>query len=299
MKSGFEKERIEIKCNGKTGGVWMQAKTAIITGASSGFGMLVSLELAKRGFYVLASMRNLEKGLELQTEAKALGVAHNIELWELDVTSDVSIQSLKHHIHKADVLINNAGYASGGFTEEIPLDEFRQQFETNVFGAIAVTQAILPIMRQQKSGTIINMSSISGRIGFPGLSPYAASKHALEGWSESLRLELRPFGIQVVVVEPGSYQTNIWSTGKRVAEASLNSNSPYYTYMKSIESHLERGQSAYGDPREVAKKLADIAGQKQPAFRHPIGKGVRLSLALKHLLTWKRWEQLVLKQLKR
>ena len=143
------------------------------------------------------------------------------------------------------------------------------------------------------------MSSISGRIGFPGLSPYAASKHALEGWSESLRLEVRPFGIHVVVVEPGSYQTNIWSTGKHVTEASLHTDSPYYTYMTSIESYLEKGQSAYGDPCDVAKKLADIAEQKQPSFRHPIGKGVRLSLVVKHLLIWKWWEQLVLKQLKR
>ncbi|WP_078410491.1 oxidoreductase [Priestia abyssalis] len=278
----------------------MSKGTAVITGASSGFGMLASLELTKRGFYVIATMRNEAKGLPLQKQAAALGIQENIEIFQLDVTDEASIQSLEqrlNEIEKVDVLINNAGYAAGGFAEEVSLDAYRQQFETNVFGAIAVTKVVLPIMRKQGSGTIINMSSISGRIGFPGLSPYAASKHALEGWSESLRLEVQPFGIHVVLVEPGSYRTNIWSTGKQIAKASLDPASPYYTYMTNIETYLKRGQDAYGEPEEVAKKLADIAEQQHPSFRYPIGKGVKLSIALKSLLSWERWEQLVLKRL--
>lgn len=278
----------------------MSKRTAVITGASSGFGMLASLELAQRGFNVLATMRNKVKGVPLQKQAAARGLQENIEIFQLDVTDETSIQSLEqrlNEIERVDVLINNAGYAAGGFVEEVSLDAYRQQFETNVFGAIAVTKTILPIMRKQRSGTIINMSSISGRMGFPGLSPYAASKHALEGWSESLRLEVQPFGIHVVLVEPGSYKTNIWSSGKQIAKASLETSSPYHTYMTNIEAYLNKGQDAYGNPAEVAKKLADIAEQQYPAFRHPIGKGVKLSIALKSMISWERWEQLVLKRL--
>lgn len=278
----------------------MSKGTAVITGASSGFGMLASLELAKRGFHVIATMRNPAKALPLQKQAEALGIQGKIEIFQLDVTDEASIQLLERRLNemdRVDVLINNAGYAAGGFVEEVSLDAYRQQFETNVFGAIAVTKAVLPIMRKQRSGTIINMSSISGRMGFPGLSPYAASKHALEGWSESLRLEVQPFGIHVVLVEPGSYKTNIWITGKQIAKASLDSSSPYHTYMTKIEAYLNREQDTYGDPSEVAKKLADIAEQQNPSFRHPIGKGVKLSLALKSLLSWERWEQLILKRL--
>ncbi|MDQ0247498.1 NAD(P)-dependent dehydrogenase (short-subunit alcohol dehydrogenase family) [Bacillus fengqiuensis] len=278
----------------------MSKRTAVITGASSGFGMLTSLELAKRGFDVIATVRNEAKGVPLQKQAAALGIQENIAIFQLDVTAESSIQSLERRLNKierVDLLINNAGYAAGGFVEEVSLGAYRQQFETNVFGAIAVTKTVLPIMRKQRSGTIINMSSISGRMGFPGLSPYAASKHALEGWSESLRLEVQPFGIHVVLVEPGSYKTNIWSTGKQIAKASLDPSSPYHTYMTNIEAYLKRGQDAYGDPDEVAKKIADIAEQQHPTFRHPIGKGVKLSIALKSLLSWERWEQLVLKRL--
>ena len=122
---------------------------------------------------------------------------------------------------KVDVLINNAGYAGAGFVEEVSMEEYRKQFETNVFGVLAVTKAFLPLMRKQGQGCIINISSISGKVAFPGLSPYIASKHAIEGWSESLRLEMQPFGVKVVLIEPGSYKTNIWSTGKQVAVESL------------------------------------------------------------------------------
>ncbi|HWO96000.1 MAG TPA: oxidoreductase [Bacillus sp. (in: firmicutes)] len=278
----------------------MSKGVAVITGASSGFGMLTSMELAKRGFHVVATMRNEAKALPLQKQAATLNIQEKIEVFQLDVTDKTSIRSLERRLNeigRVDVLLNNAGYAAGGFVEEVPIDAYRQQFETNVFGAISVTKTVLPIMRKQGSGTIINMSSISGRMGFPGLSPYAASKHALEGWSESLRLEVQPFGIHVVLVEPGSYKTNIWSTGKQIAKASLDADSPYHTYMTNIEAYLDREQDTYGDPNEVAKKLADIAEQNNPRFRHPIGKGVKFSLTLKSLLSWERWERLILQRL--
>jgi NAD(P)-dependent dehydrogenase (short-subunit alcohol dehydrogenase family) len=273
----------------------MNKQIAVVTGSSSGFGQFTSLEFAKRGFRVIATMRNTQKSTEILNQAKLLGLEELIHIQELDVTSADSIQSWKQFMEKLgriDVLVNNAGYAAAGFVEEIPIDEYRKQFETNVFGVIAVTQAILPMMRQQGMGKIINMSSISGRIGFPGLSPYIASKHALEGWSESLRLEMKPFGIDVVLVEPGSYETNIWSTGKHVTEKSLQSDSPYFKEMQKIENHLNKAASKYGNPEDVARLIVSLTHKKSPPLRFPIGKGVKVGIVLKNTLPWKYWERM-------
>lgn len=279
----------------------MENQIAVVTGASSGIGFLTSLEFAKNGLRVIATMRDMKKGSHLLNQAERLGVSEMIQLHELDVTSEVSINNLKYFMEKLgriDILVNNAGFAGAGFVEEIPLDEYRNQFETNVFGVIAVTQAVLPIMRKQRKGKIINVSSISGRIGFPGLSPYISSKHALEGLSESLRLEIKPFGIDVVLVEPGSYQTNIWSVGKQVTERSLKPESPYFETMKKLVHHIEKGTSQFGDPTEVARLITDIALKKHTRLRYMVGKGVKITVFLKFILPWKYWEKVFLKHLK-
>lgn len=276
-------------------------KLAIVTGSSSGFGLLTCLEFAKNGYLVLATMRDLGKASLLLEKAKTLGIEQLIHTFELDVTSENSLENFREYIQnleRIDVLVNNAGYAGAGFVEEIPLDEYRQQFETNVFGVISVTQAVLPKMRMQQFGNIMNVSSISGKIGFPGLSPYIASKHALEGWSESLRLEMKPFGVFVSLVEPGSYQTNIWSTGKKVTDKSLQESSPYFETMKKIETHLQKNEVNYGNPEEVAKCMVKIASEPSPSLRYPIGKGVKAGIALKNSLPWKYWEKLFLDKLK-
>jgi NAD(P)-dependent dehydrogenase (short-subunit alcohol dehydrogenase family) len=278
----------------------MIQKVAVVTGSSSGFGLLTVLELARNGFQVIATMRNLEKRKELMDQANIIGCASLIQIVELDVTSVYSVESFKEYIQKLgriDVLINNAGYAGAGFVEEIPIEEYRRQFDTNLFGVIMVTQACLPLMRQQKSGKIINLSSISGLIGFPGLSPYVASKHALEGFSESLRLEMKPFGIDVCLVEPGSFRTNIWSSGKQITEKSLLPESPYFKMMQSLESHISKGENTYGDPNEVAQKIVGIAKNQNPKLRYPIGKGVKITLLVKKIIAWKSWERLFLKVL--
>ncbi|ENQ3076911.1 SDR family oxidoreductase [Bacillus cereus] len=279
----------------------MTEKIAIITGSSSGFGLLTSLEFAKKGYLVIATMRNVEKQTKLLEQAALLHLEHKIKIHQLDVTSQKSIEKFTSFIstlERIDILVNNAGYASGGFVEEIPLEEYRKQFETNVFGAIAVTQAVLPMMRKQKHGKIINISSISGKIGFPGLSPYVASKYALEGWSESLRLEVKPFGIDVSLIEPGSYNTNIWEIGQKLAESPSESKSPYKEYMKKIEQHIHNGNESLGDPQDVAEKIVSIAQSQHPTLRYPIGKGVKLMVLIKNILPWKWWEFLVLKRFK-
>ncbi|GKU81632.1 oxidoreductase [Niallia sp. NCCP-28] len=271
-------------------------KIAVITGANSGFGLLATLEFAKEGYEVVAAMRDINKCSLLMEKAKEQGIAEYITIFSLEITSANDIKKLQEHMQKKgriDVLINNAGFAGAGFAEEISIEEYKNQFETNLFGTIAVTQNLLPIMRRQGFGKIILMSSISGKVGFPGLSPYVSSKFALEGWSESLRLELLPFSIYVSLVEPGSYQTNIWSTGKKISERSQLETSPYYQYMNSIEGYLEKNRENYGNPIEVAKRIVQIAKEKKPRLRYVIGKGVKQTILIKHLLPWKWWERLV------
>ncbi|MCU5223837.1 oxidoreductase [Bacillus tropicus] len=280
----------------------MNKQIAVITGASSGFGLLTTLELAKKDYLVIATMRNLEKQGNLLSQVTQLNLQQNIKIQQLDVTDQNSIHNFQlflKEINKVDLLINNAGYANGGFVEEIPVEEYRKQFETNLFGAISITQLVLPYMREQKSGKIINISSISGQVGFPGLSPYVSSKHALEGWSESLRLEVKPFGIDVALVEPGSYNTNIWEVGKQLATNQSDTTSPYKEYMDKIQKHINSGSDTFGNPIDVAKKIVDIAEAKRTTLRYPIGKGVKFMILAKKILPWRLWEYLVLRNLKK
>jgi NAD(P)-dependent dehydrogenase (short-subunit alcohol dehydrogenase family) len=276
-------------------------KTAVVTGTSSGFGLMTSIELARKGFTVIATMRNTSKSSDLLREAKKHGIESKIIVHELDVTNESSILTFQSQVieefGRVDVLINNAGYAGAGFVEEISMDEYRRQFETNVFGVFAVTKAFIPSMRKQGHGCIITISSISGKVAFPGLSPYSASKHAIEGWSESLRLEMQPYGVKVALIEPGSYKTNIWSTGKQVALKSVQSNSPYQEYMQGIERYIAEGENSFGDPLEVAQKIAKIAEMKNPKMRYPIGQGVKASIIVKNLFPWWLWEKIIINKL--
>lgn len=277
----------------------MSKKTAIVTGSSSGFGLLSVIELALKGFTVIATMRDLNKAAALWEIAKAKHVEEKIHVHALEVTSSEAINQLKNlltELPSVDVLVNNAGFALGGFSEELSIEDYRRQFETNFFGVIAVTQTVLPFMRSKGQGRIINISSISGQIGFPGLSAYVSSKHALEGYSESLRLELKPLGIDVTLVEPGSYQTNIWAS---VDQTECKENSPYLSYMKSLLKEIETGKADHGNPVEVAKLVAQIASQPtSPNLRYPIGKGVKRNLLLKHFLRWEWIESAILKKLR-
>ncbi|KZE04795.1 3-oxoacyl-(acyl-carrier protein) reductase [Bacillus mycoides] len=280
----------------------MNKKIAIITGASSGFGLLTTLELAKKDYFVIATMRNLEKQIDLISQATKLDLQQNIKVQQLDVTDQGSIHNFQlflNEINRIDILINNAGYANGGFIEEIPVEDYRKQFETNLFGAISITQLVLPYMRKQKSGKIINISSISGKVGFPGLSPYVSSKYALEGWSESLRLEVKPFGIDVALLEPGSYNTNIWEVGKQLAENQSDTTSPYKEYMDKIQKHINNGNDTLGNPLDVANKIVEIAEARRTTLRYPIGKGVKFMIFAKKVLPWRLWEFLVLRSFKK
>ncbi|AKU25244.1 oxidoreductase [Geobacillus stearothermophilus] len=272
---------------------------AFVTGASSGFGLLTSVVLAGEGYRVLASMRNLNNKGRLEAAAKEAGVTDRIEIVQLDVTDfsavETVIQDVIRRYGRIDLLVNNAGYAAGGFTEELAVEDWRRQFETNFFGLVAVTKAVLPSMREHRSGKIVNISSISGRIGFPSMGPYVASKFAVEGFSESLRLEMLPYGVHVVLIEPGSYKTDIWSKG--LGAVTIHPNSPYAKEMKAILKYVNQVADTAPAPDEVIRQIVQVAKSPYPKLRYPVGKGVKLGIVLKHVLPWKWWERMVTKRL--
>jgi NAD(P)-dependent dehydrogenase (short-subunit alcohol dehydrogenase family) len=276
----------------------MSDKIAVITGSSSGFGLLTSIELARDGFRVVASMRDL--GRRQFLDQAASGVNDRIDVRQLDVTHFDAIpgfvDAVVRDYGRLDVLINNAGFAVAGFAEDLTLDEIRRQFETNFFGAVAMTQAVLPIMRRQRSGHVIMVSSIAGLHGSFSISSYSAAKHALEGWSESLRLEVNALGIKIALVEPGSYQTGIWTRGAVMGERSTKASSPNFQRSLRMRDRIQKIPKA--DPVEVARLMAAIARDPNPKLRYVVGRDAKLQLALKRILPWKWHEKVIANFLK-
>ena len=278
----------------------MTNKIAIVTGASSGFGLLTSVELAKAGFRVVGAMRDLARREGLDRAAAVAGVASRVEVRQLDVTSFEAIpdfvEAVVRDYERLDVLVNNAGFAVAGFAEDIRLEELRYQFETNFFGVVAMSKAALATMRRQKSGHIIQVSSIGGLIGSVSVSSYSASKHALEGWSESLRLEINALGIKVVLVEPGAFATDIWTRGAVMGKDATQPSSP--NRQRSLRMRERIGTLPKRDPIEVARVIARIAQNPNPRLRYLVGRDAKLQLALKRILPWKWNEKIVANFLK-
>jgi NAD(P)-dependent dehydrogenase (short-subunit alcohol dehydrogenase family) len=272
-------------------------KIALVTGSSSGIGLLTTIELARAGFRVVASMRDPGRRKRLDETAAAAGVATRMDVRRLDITERDNISSfigqLDREYGRLDVLINNAGYAVAGFAEDLLLEELRQQFETNFFGQVAVTKAVLPIMRRQHAGHIIMVSSIGGRISAPVIGAYDSSKFALEGWSESLRIETRSLGIRVVLVEPGSYQTDIWERNVRVGSVALDRSSPNHERAGRFSEMVKKVHKA--DPLPVARFIARIAQTPNPRLRYRVGIDAHLQFWLHTLLPWKIYEKLVIR----
>lgn len=272
----------------------------LVTGSSSGFGKHVSSALVKAGFQVIASMRDTSKREPLDKIANLNIESEHMEVIPLDVTSskqiEDSVSAIIDRYGRIDLLVNNAGWACGGFAEEIPEEDWREQFEVNVFGLINVTRAVLPHMRKQGCGRIINISSISGRIGFPGLAPYAASKHAVEGFSESLRLEMRPFGVDVILIEPGSYRTSIWEKGLR--KTTFSPDSPYAAQNERLMASVAQIMESAPEPDEVVSAIVHAATTPKPRLRYPVGRGVRLAIAAKSILPWSWIEAMIASRLK-
>ncbi|GMX66534.1 oxidoreductase [Paenibacillus elgii] len=274
---------------------------ALVTGASSGFGLLTAVALARAGYRTVATMRNPDKCEALQEHAERSGVQELIDIMPLDVTDHEAIGQTVGSIVKTygriDVLVNNAGFAVGGYVEEVPMEQWRQQLETNVFGVIAATKAVLPHMRERRSGYIVNVSSVSGRIGFPGYAPYSTSKFAVEGFSESLRLEMKPFGVHVVLIEPGAYKTDIWQKG--FASMCTSEASPYRHLLEKVLRYSKQAAATAPDAAEVADTIVRVVRSKHPKLRYPLGRGAKLSLGSKVLLPWRWYESIVLRLLKK
>ncbi len=278
----------------------MPDKIALITGSSSGFGLLTSIELAKAGFRAVATMRDLGRRERLDQAAGAASVADRIDVRALDVTRFDGlagfVDGVVRDYGRLDVLVNNAGFAVAGFAEDIQLEELRLQFETNFFGAVAMTKAVLPTMRRQRSGHIIQMSSIGGLHGSVTVSSYSASKHALEGWSESLRMEVNALGIKVVLVEPGAFQTDIWTRGAVMGKAATKDSSP--NFQRSLRMRERIGKIPKADPIMVAKKVVEIAQNPNPKLRYVVGRDAKIQLAMKRVLPWKWYEKVIANFLK-
>ena len=276
---------------------------AVVTGASSGFGMLTALELAKQGYRVVATMRDTANSRMLMQQVGEVKLTEFIECMPLDVTDRVGISKTVTRIiddyGQIDVLVNNAGMAIGGCIEEISMEDWKKQMDVNFFGLVTMTQAVLPFMRERRQGKVIQISSVSGRVGFPGYGPYAASKFAVEGFSEALRLEMLPFGVHVVLVEPGAYKTSIWNKGFEHMAASVPKDSPYSRYFSAILNYSKHTAEHADDPQEVARAVARIARSRYPRLRYPLGKGARSAITGKALLPWKWFEKILLRELEK
>ena len=250
---------------------------------------------------VVATMRDLARRESLEATARAAGASERIHCLRLDITETAAIPGVVADIvrqhGRIDALINNAGFAMSGFAEDMHLEEIRQQFDTNFFGHVAMTQAVLPTMRAQHSGHIVMVSSISGLVGQPVVSSYSASKFALEGWSETLRIETHSLGIRVVLVEPGAFKTDIWSRNVKIGTFAISPQSPNHERARRFADFV-KNKVPKRDPQEVVHLIARIVNDPNPRLRYRVGADAHVQLWLKRLLPWKTFERLIAKGVK-
>ena len=248
-----------------------EEKVAVITGTSSGIGFETALAFAREGYYTYATMRNTSKSDNIKEISQEENL--KIDVLELDVDKEHSVKTAIKQIldqkQRIDVLVNNAGWGIWGCVEDVSIDEFKAQLETNFFGSIRLVQQVVPTMRKRRSGTIVNISSYAGRIGFPMSSAYTSSKFALEGLSESLRLELAPFGVNVIIIEPGIVNTNFFKPMRMAKKLELDT-----SYKNMTDEIIPRviSKAKLGiHPKEVAKRIIDAVKSEIPLPRYHIG----------------------------
>ena len=265
----------------------------LITGCSSGFGLLSALQFARKGDRVFASMRDTKKGAALEEAAKKENLP--LEVIQLDVTDEKSVaNAVRQVIDKAgriDVLVNNAGIGAHGPIEETDDSEAREIFDTNYFGVLNTIRHVAPKMREQRAGTIANVSSLAGRVPSPFGGIYSSSKFALEAATESLNFELHPFGIRCLLVEPGGFETNIENT-RRVPRR-FTEGSPYLDLERRFEQSLTKlpGASVRADPQIVAETIYNAVYDKEPKLRYLVGQDAEMIGGLKKQLDDAQFEQ--------
>ena len=271
-------------------------KVALVTGSSSGIGLESVLALARDGYHTFASMRNISKAGELEYAAKKENLP--IKIIELDVDKEESIVSaIKKIIEDAgrlDVLVNNAGYGQFGCTEDVSVDEFRKQFETNFFSIVRIVQEVAPIMRKQNSGIIVNISSVAGRMGLPGSPAYISSKFALEGFGECLRYELGQFGIKTTLIEPGVIKTNFFESMK-IPDSKTD---PKY---KQLTDHIHSGLKMMVElgtpPSQVADVVIKAIHDDEMLPRYIVGTDAAMFMEAKKTKTDIEFEKYLSKEL--
>jgi NAD(P)-dependent dehydrogenase (short-subunit alcohol dehydrogenase family) len=258
-----------------------EGNVVLLTGASSGFGKVTSELLAQKGYRVYGTSRN---------PSKVSDAPKNVKILELDVTSDASVNScvaslLSETSGQVDVLINNAGMISLGAVEEMSEEDTRKQFETNLFGAMRVTKAVLPAMRAKKSGRIINIGSLAGYIAVPFQGLYATTKFALEGYTEQLRQETKNLGIYVSIIEPGFFKTNIGNAALVASGKIPDYKEEKLRALKALSENAEKG----GDPVAVAQMVLKVLGERKPKLHYAVGKE-KSGLLFKRLLPQSTFE---------
>ena len=268
-------------------------KVAIITGASSGMGKSTALNLHNQGYKVYGMARRTEKMKDL--EEKGIGVV------PLDLTKDESIVDAINAVlekeGRIDVLLNNAGYGSYGSVEEVPIEEAKRQFEVNIFGLARITQLVIPTMRKQKSGRIVNISSMGGKIYTPFGAWYHATKFALEGWSDCLRIELKGFGIDVVIVEPGGIQTE-WGDIAMDGLKKVSGEGPYAAMANKMIAGSDKNKNKLTPVDVLGKEIAKAASEKNPKTRYLKGYLAKPLVSMRKWLSDKTFDKMILSQLK-
>jgi len=271
-------------------------KVALVTGSSSGIGLETALALARDGYKTFASMRDVKKSGELEHAAKKENLA--IKVIELDVDDEKSIISAIKKIisdsQRIDILVNNAGYMQFGCTEDVSINDFKKQFETNFFSIVRVIQEISPIMRKQQSGIIVNISSVVGKMGLPGSSAYISSKFALEGLSECLRYELGQFGIKTTLIEPGVVKTNFLNSTK---VPKSNTDQKYEKLTQHILSGLKMMSELGTPPSQVADVVIKAIHDKEILPRYVVGTDAIMFLEAKKAKTDIEFEKYMSKEL--
>ena len=272
-------------------------KVAVVTGTSSGIGFETALALARDGYHTYATMRDTTKSNKI----KELGQKESLKIsvLELDVDDKDSIKTAIKKIldekQRIDVLVNNAGWGLWGCVEDVSVDEFKAQFDTNFFSIIRLIQEVGPTMRKQGSGKIINISSVAGRIGFPASPAYISSKFALEGLSESLRLEMAPFGVDVIIIEPGVIKTNFFNPVR------LSKNSETDTVYSDITNKVISGVKMMAEmgthPKEVADTIIKTIKDDTPLPRYIVGNDASMFLEAKKSKTDIEFENYLKKEL--
>jgi NAD(P)-dependent dehydrogenase (short-subunit alcohol dehydrogenase family) len=279
----------------------MSQRIAVVTGSSSGMGYETSLILARNGFHTYATMRKLEGDGSKQIIDIAKNENLPLQVIQLDVNDDKSVTDAINRIAKEkdriNVVINNAGYDLMGALEESSIDEIKAQFETNFFGAVRMMQAVIPMMRKQRAGIIVNITSLGGRISFPLNSPYHATKFALEGLSESIRYELEPFGIKIIVIEPGGVGSNFLKNLKMSTKTSDSSNSPYRSMQSNMSEYFKQWAQNLTHPSEVAKVILQAVTSDNPNFRYVVGKDAAMALESRRNMSDREFQNLIKKQI--